>query len=1143
LAAFDGSDGAKLWRMAALFACAACQAVKGVSPQDGGIPIRFHLDKPGYVTLVIDDSQGRRVRNLISDTPFPAGDNVVRWDGLDDRTPDTNAAAHGVYHIAGHLVSPGSYRVRGLVHPKLDLVYEMTPYTHGNPPWRSRNPGSEWLANHSPPSAVLFLPAGTGPVREGKPESAGPQILVGSYVTEGGSGLAWLDLSGNKIYGQAWLGGNWTGATQLARDFGPKAQPGIYAYAAAAWEDSLRLVELTDPGQSRSKPADPRLGLGGDSLLLDPPFRYPSGLKFTDRENKGRGIGGLAVYNGLLVASLPAMNELLFVDAGERNVLGSLELKDPRGVAFDQQGRLLAISGCQVFRYSFRMGLVRAMPDGPPSSVIGSDLEDPQQITRDPRGRILISDWGHSHQVKVFTPSGRYVGAIGDPGAPSVGRYDPRHMNHPYGLTVDGNGHLWVAEQDEAPKRISEWTLSGRLLNAFYGPTQYGGGGAIDPEDKTRFFYADKGGGQELKLDYKTGKGMPVAIYYRPEFNSIAPGWTEPPETPIHRNSRTYLTDAYTANPTNGIPTATIWILKNGVACPVAAVGETDDPMMESEVGVFQGARSSEPKSGAPPGIFVWSDLNGDGRMEPDEIRLIPGRTGSVLVMPDLTVTTGSGLVLRPTGMTSMGAPVYHAEGARRVPVEPQARVSTGGGQMLEDEAGRVVFTTAPKPFSPYGFAGVENGEVSWFYPSLWPGLHASHIAPLPEEPGEVIGSTRILGPAIRLPGSDGTYIWAINGNKGTIYLFTTDGLFLATLYQDSRTVAWDSAAARRGMPVGKYSLGEECFYPTITEAADGDVYLQSGFYGQVVRLEGMRGVRRLPNSELTVDSHMLALAEDALRQGERNSRRNDAVGRPILNVPILANPPSLSNWKSDWSGVERAEIDRRDVQTGDWSRRTIVTDAALAVSSGRLYVLLETDDPHLLENSGAAPAFASGGGLDLMIGADPNADPNRRQAVAGDERLLVFRVKERTIALLFRPVDRSGSEDPWEFSSPLGSVRFDHVDDVSSEVSLTSRAIYGGHGSIQLVLYELSVPLGSIQLKPNSNTRIGGDIGVLRGNGNQTLQRSYWSNKATGLNADVLHEAELTPDQWGELEFVDSQSLNEPAREPLTVGESHHSQ
>ena len=76
------------------------------------IPVRFHLDEPKFVTLAIDDADGRRVRNLVSETWFPAGDNVVWWDGTNDLLRDTDAARHGIYRIpartcrAGRVPSP-----------------------------------------------------------------------------------------------------------------------------------------------------------------------------------------------------------------------------------------------------------------------------------------------------------------------------------------------------------------------------------------------------------------------------------------------------------------------------------------------------------------------------------------------------------------------------------------------------------------------------------------------------------------------------------------------------------------------------------------------------------------------------------------------------------------------------------------------------------------------------------------------------------------------------------------------------------------------------------------------------------------------------------------------------------------------------
>jgi hypothetical protein len=68
------------------------------------IPVRFILSQAGFVTLVIEKPAGVRVRNLISEKWFPAGNNVAWWDALDDLGRDAAAANRGVYSIPAHFV-------------------------------------------------------------------------------------------------------------------------------------------------------------------------------------------------------------------------------------------------------------------------------------------------------------------------------------------------------------------------------------------------------------------------------------------------------------------------------------------------------------------------------------------------------------------------------------------------------------------------------------------------------------------------------------------------------------------------------------------------------------------------------------------------------------------------------------------------------------------------------------------------------------------------------------------------------------------------------------------------------------------------------------------------------------------------------
>lgn len=87
-----------------------------------------------------------------------------------------------------------------------------------------------------------------------------------------------------------------------------------------------------------------------------------------------------------------------------------------------------------------------------------------------------------------------------------------------------------------------------------------------------------------------------------------------------------------------------------------------------------------------------------------------------------------------------------------------------------------------------------------------------------------------------------------------------------------------------------------------------------------------------------------------------------------------------------------------------------------------------------------------------------------------------------------------------------------DRVDDVSDQVQLAA----GGDGN-----FEFSVPLATLGLQPTAGDVIRGDLGVLRGNGFQTLHRAYWSNKATAIVSDVPSEAALAPQLWGRWVFV----------------------
>ena len=194
---------------------------------------------------------------------------------------------------------------------------------------------------------------------------------------------------------------------------------------------------------------------------------------------------------------------------------------------------------------------------------------------------------------------------------------------------------------------------------------------------------------------------------------------------------------------------------------------------------------------------------------------------------------------------------------------------------------------------------------------------------------------------------------------------------------------------------------------------------------------------------------------------------------------------------------------------------------ASLAISGDRLYAAFRTDDDQLLRNTGEMPTapFKTGGALDIMLGVNPAADPKRTKPVEGDLRLLVTQVQGKTLAVLYRAVV-PGTKEPVPFSSPWRTITLDKVEDVSAQVQLATSVTKNAKGKTDTAFYEFSIPLATLKLAPKPGLSLRGDLGILRGDGTKTMQRVYWSNKATAITADVPSEAELTPKLWGTLKF-----------------------
>ncbi|HEX4404790.1 MAG TPA: hypothetical protein VH560_08175, partial [Polyangia bacterium] len=629
----------------------------------------------------------------------------------------------------------------------------------------------------------------------------------------------------------------------------------------------------------------------------------------------------------------------------------------------------------------------------------------------------------------------------------------------------------------------------------------------IDPRDRTSFYYAMEGGaaGLEFEIDWRAGTSRPRSIYWLGENDPAAPPGVTGPETSIYVDGRQYMTDVYNSQPIGGPIVGNVWLMRGGVAVRVASLGRADQwPLLTTPPFRARWPARADPDKTSAAMVYAWSDLNGDGRVTPDEITIAPDHVGSLTLDAHLGFCTSTATVYAPTGFTAAGAPLYDARGGRRSAGDfALDSVGSGSGQVRALRDGWVFSSGGP-------VRGFHDGSPRWTYPNEWPGQQAGVLSTPPTHAGELMATARMLPQTITPRGGDAGELVALNGDKGDVFLMTADGLFVSTLFHDVRQApSWNMPAATRGMSVADVSLHEESFWTNLTQTDDGDVFVVGGHHhSSIVRVDGLETTRRFTAPPLVLTPARAEVAR--LYRVRVEAARQARAGRDLMTISLRHRPIAVDGKLDDWHDAQWVIIDEPEGRLGAELGRI---EAAAAVVGPRLYLAFRAKDRALLRNSGESPqmSFATGGALDLMLGTNAAADPRRDRAAAGDLRLVVTRVAGKPRAMLYRPRVPGRRGPPVAFASPWRTVELDEVDDVSSAVELAQ-----GDGA-----YELSVPLATLGLTARDGLELRGDVGVLRGDGARTLQRLYWQNKATSTVSDIPTEATLTPQLWGRMRFV----------------------
>ncbi|HUU96975.1 MAG TPA: hypothetical protein VM487_14645, partial [Phycisphaerae bacterium] len=177
--------------------------------------IPYTLPDDGLFTMVVDSSEGIRLRNIVARVERSKAENADFWDLKDENN---------------QFVEPGTCTWKGIWHKPLKLRYEMTPYpniidnTPENSPWLTGHNGAGgWMADHTPPRAVC---------------TAGDRVYFGAPCAESGVSFIECDLTGKKLWGYHSFAA-WTGPQYLASD-----GTNIYVGAGGGEVDRLWAVNI-----------------------------------------------------------------------------------------------------------------------------------------------------------------------------------------------------------------------------------------------------------------------------------------------------------------------------------------------------------------------------------------------------------------------------------------------------------------------------------------------------------------------------------------------------------------------------------------------------------------------------------------------------------------------------------------------------------------------------------------------------------------------------------------------------------------------------------------------------------------------------------------------------------------------------------
>jgi hypothetical protein len=347
--------------------------------------------------------------------------------------------------------------------------------------------------------------------------------------------------------------------------------------------------------------------------------------------------------------------------------------------------------------------------------------------------------------------------------------------------------------------------------------------------------------------------------------------------------------------------------------------------------------------------------------------------------------------------------------------------------------------------------------------------------------------------------------VFCLNGSFGENYLFTWDGLFIQSLFKDSRGGFTVPAQATRGALFDNSTAGDKSSGGNFVRTTDGKTYLVDGSTdAHVLEITGLDQMKRLSGAFTYTPDQFTAQPEMVQESAGTPAQKSYVIPKSPAPVVVDGKPdewPELNDEKKPLIEIPG-------------NSDTSLCRVAARYDNQNLYLAWRVLSPNTgMRNTGQdiQQLFRTGDAVDLMLGPEPPGKDG-----AGNLRLISTIVGGLPVAVLYeKKVPGTAKKDRISFSSPWCQLDFDRVS-TPDDVKIAANPLPGGHG----YFVEMAIPWSRLGITPTSGLKLKADFGILSADagGMVTASRKYWNSPSTGLANDLPGEAELVPDRWGEV-------------------------